>query len=407
MASEEIKRKEPDFQRAHSLPTFARKSETLKGKSSAGNAANNEDKGGRKFKAETLPRMAPTVPTVTVESVIQEPEIRRNSAGRDNRRGSREGRERKDSDSREKRRQSREIAKDLKRSEEDERSSNRPMTESPTKGRQMEIVGVQENGMMNKIKPSRSTDIESPVIEVKQVVAEVANVTRVKAPEIETDFTEVVQTHMKTENAVDVGSATLPSSPIVKAPIATWEDTSIEEEMVVPESAKSIATMKQNGGIPIIVTSPSDSMVSDTSLSYNPQDSLFEHDDDDKVAKSLDEQMAELEKEYDQMQEMNHVSPVSEAPVEAAKVASVESQPNHTSPAAVVPQKKPSSRCSCGRVFGYTLFSVFLTLTVSVCVLMFSDIQHPVMNEVRSHLTFLEPARDFVQDKYNELMNKL
>jgi hypothetical protein len=162
-------------------------------------------------------------------------------------------------------------------------------------------------------------------------------------------------------------------------------------------------TFKQNGGIPIIVTTEvGDAPMDDSSLPYNPEDTVYDHEDDDKVAKSLEEQVIELEKEFQQMQERNHVDNVAEDKVKPTSQNNLETNPKDTK---TVETKK--GRCSCGKIFAFTFFSLFLTLTVSACVVMFSDIDHPVMNEARARLTFLEPTRDFILDKYHELVNKL
>lgn len=162
-------------------------------------------------------------------------------------------------------------------------------------------------------------------------------------------------------------------------------------------------TFKQNGGIPIIVTTEvGDAPVNDYSLPYSPEDTIYDHDDDAKVAKSLEEQVIELEKEFQEMQERNHVDKVEEDSVKPLSQNNLETTTKDTK---TVEAKK--GRCSCGKIFAFTFFSLFLTLTVSACVVMFSDIDHPVMNEARAQLTFLEPTRDFILDKYHELVNKL
>ncbi|XP_053405302.1 FERM domain-containing protein 5-like isoform X6 [Mercenaria mercenaria] len=212
------------------------------------------------------------------------------------------------------------------------------------------------------------------------------------------------------ENAVDVPQSTaeVVPSPKVTSPVSATEDTIVAEEMTQVKSSNVEAwrpdTFKQNGGIPIIVTTEvGDTSRDDSSLPYNPDNTVYDQDDeDDKIAKSLEEQVIELEKEFQQMQEQNHVENVAEGSVKPTTQSNLETAPKDTK---TVETKK--GHCSCGKIFAFTFFSLFLTLTVSACVVMFSDIDHPVMNEARAHLTFLEPTRDFILDKYHELVNKL
>ena len=154
---------------------------------------------------------------------------------------------------------------------------------------------------------------------------------------------------------------------------------------------------KQNGGIPIIVTPANDSSMEDShNISYDPADSVYDQEEDAKAAKSLEDQIIELEKEYERKtEEQNHVPKET---IEATTAGKTESQPDKAAP------KKGG--CSCVRVLATTFFFVFLTLTVALCVVMFSDIQHPVMNELRTHLHFLDPTRDYILDKYNSVFQK-
>ena len=155
---------------------------------------------------------------------------------------------------------------------------------------------------------------------------------------------------------------------------------------------------KQNGGIPIIVT-PADEIKDDShNLSYDPEESVYGQEDDAKAAKSLEDQIMELEKEYERKtEEQNHISTTVQE--EAPKTVKLESQQENKAVA-----KKGG--CSCVKVLAMTFFSVFLTLSVGVCVVMFSDIQHPVMNELRTHLHFLDPTRDYILDQYNAVFKK-
>ena len=155
---------------------------------------------------------------------------------------------------------------------------------------------------------------------------------------------------------------------------------------------------KQNGGIPIIVTPADDIIEEGHNLSYDPEDSVYGQEEDAKAAKSLEDQIVELEKEYERKtEEQNHISATVQE--EAPKGVKLESQQENKDAA-----KKGG--CSCVKAFAITFFSVFLTVAVGVCVVMFSDIQHPIMNDLRTHLHFLEPTRDYILDQYNSVFKK-
>ena len=200
------------------------------------------------------------------------------------------------------------------------------------------------------------------------------------------------------ENAVDVPIEARQNSEVNSASIARGENMIQEEMMQAQAVATESVHSKQNGGIPIIITD-ADTPESEVSLPYSPEDTVYEPEEDAKVAKSLEEQVLELEKEVEKL-DTNHV----EERIAPVKTVTAESKPNISNNAAVA---QKSSGSSCKKVFAYTFFSLFLTLTVSVCVVMFSDVKHPIANEIRNHLTFLEPTRDFLLHKYQELVNKL
>lgn len=207
------------------------------------------------------------------------------------------------------------------------------------------------------------------------------------------------------ENAVDVPrSAVVNESPKIQMP-NVGEDVIVAEEMAQVKASLANASLsdvgKQNGGIPIIVTAPSpDTTRDDSSLPYDPEETVYEQEEDEKIAKSLEEQVMDLEKEFQEMQDKNHV----ESGIESRMNPSVDSSVSQSANTKALTAKKGG--CSCGKIVAYTFFSLFFTLTVSACVVMFSDIDHPWMNEARNHLTFLEPTRDFIVDQFNNLVNK-
>ena len=188
------------------------------------------------------------------------------------------------------------------------------------------------------------------------------------------------------------------TGPVIKAPIAQEEDTIVTEEMTQVQSSQ-VQSTKQNGSIPVIITSPAEDVSPiESSLLYEPEETVLDQDDE-KNAKSLEEQVLELEKEYEKMQQENHI----EDTVQPSKVANTESTPTMPSQSS---SEAPKKGGSCGKILAFTFFSIFVTLTVTACVVMFSDIQHPFMQQLRSHLTFLEPTRDFILDKYQEIFKK-
>jgi len=200
------------------------------------------------------------------------------------------------------------------------------------------------------------------------------------------------------ENAVDVPVEVKTASQLQAASPAT---PAVVEEMVTPVRAGDVHaaspdSRKMNGGVPIIsVSAPGDSQAAagsaDVTQPYDPNVTTYDDDEDNEgMAKSLEEQVMELEREVEQSHG-NHVSPRESAPA------------TQTTPAGT----RAPSRCSCGKVFAFTFFSLFLTLTVSACVVMFSDIDHPLMNTARTHLAFLEPTRDFILHKYQDIVNRL
>ncbi|KAL3867214.1 hypothetical protein ACJMK2_044433 [Sinanodonta woodiana] len=213
----------------------------------------------------------------------------------------------------------------------------------------------------------------------------------------------------------EIVAEVLPTSPIIKAPVLSLDSGEVKE-VIVPQKVGSV----EAGHPTILVTSPSAdfSQMEDMPSSYQPEMTLMDDFEQEvKSTKSLEDQVRELEEEYDRMQERNHVSPISSTPnkserfdpVQSNKLESVindtkVSTKESSKPTSTLPKSSGSSTC-CKFVV-YTSLFVVLTLTVTITIIMFSDVQHPLVNELRQHLSFLEPTRDFLRDKYHSLLRK-
>ncbi|XP_053405298.1 FERM domain-containing protein 5-like isoform X2 [Mercenaria mercenaria] len=393
LASEDIKRKEPDFQRTCSLPNFARKSDSRIHMRNSANLSISEDKGGKGYKADTFPRMS------TATSASAEPRSEKRN-------------KRPDSLEKDKKEEKPRMAP--RASEENIEIELIEPVEIKEKYEIRRKMSAEKKPKLKEIARQSSKEvIQYTEVEQRQTVLEgerVVSQATFETKPMTTTIQKVTTVRDEHENAVDVPQSTaeVVPSPKVTSPVSATEDTIVAEEMTQVKSSNVEAwrpdTFKQNGGIPIIVTTEvGDTSRDDSSLPYNPDNTVYDQDDeDDKIAKSLEEQVIELEKEFQQMQEQNHVENVAEGSVKPTTQSNLETAPKDTK---TVETKK--GHCSCGKIFAFTFFSLFLTLTVSACVVMFSDIDHPVMNEARAHLTFLEPTRDFILDKYHELVNKL
>lgn len=380
-ASEDIKRKEPDFQRTSSLPALSRKSPDsryhLRNAHSPGSPADAPNWKPYNAKASTLPRDT-TMTSASVEHK-KDPEKRK----------------------------SREFPKSREALVKE--SENIVQSEAPIVKSEAPVVKTEVSKVETEI--IASYDHEPHTYEGYEAGKE-ADVPKVdKSPKLkEADVLSAMMvcetgaTVQQPESPVDVPghqTAEVPASPVVMIPVQ--EGQAVVEEIQQVQSGNLQATYpgsKQNGVIPIIVTPANDDTVEEGhNLSYDPDVSEYGQEDDAIAAKSLEDQIVELEKEYERKtEEQNNISATVQE-VEASKGVKLESQQE-------IKAAAKKGGCSCVKVFAMTFFSVFLTLAVGVCVVMFSDIQHPIMNELRTHLHFLEPTRDYILDKYNSVFQK-
>ncbi|KAL5004969.1 hypothetical protein ScPMuIL_018425 [Solemya velum] len=206
------------------------------------------------------------------------------------------------------------------------------------------------------------------------------------------------------ENPVDVpGHSSVAASkveilqkgPHVHAPLASQEEVIIED--IKPQSTATVETSapcKENGGIPTLVIGDSFEL----SQAYEPEISVLETGGDISPKPSLDDQIKELEEQWDRIKsEPNHVSPLESTPAKPQNAANKTESGN---PSGAL--KKPAG-ISCCRILLYTFFFVFLTLTVLTVVLLNSNIEHPLVTELHEHFAFVIPVRDYIQDRVHSV----
>lgn len=237
------------------------------------------------------------------------------------------------------------------------------------------------------------------------------------------------------ESAVDVEGLdsspkveTIPTSPIVKAPVAVEEDVTIQDVIEPVQAAVQQSPVKVNGVI------PSTTELNDNELpNYEPNLSLIEDEIipdkkdeelvDDKEEEdlppriSLDEQIKSLEEEILRKDSFsktnNHVEPemagdvvtetikpqvnnkAESAPMSSTDTATANHRPA-TTDTAVVPKK---SGASCCAVFMFTLLFIVLTLAVVAVVIYNSNINHPIAKQLKQQMKFVEPVRDYISHR--------
>nr|XP_022330368.1 FERM domain-containing protein 5-like isoform X3 [Crassostrea virginica] len=227
----------------------------------------------------------------------------------------------------------------------------------------------------------------------------------------------------------------------VTAPVATPED-SIVSEIVEPEKTTSTEMdqpLKQNGSIPSVVLNSGEEVLPP----YEPNFTVIEEqspvkaasvqeaavdsdeDEDDEEEKeedtkkpSLEDQIRNLEEEIERKSSFSGSyqpeADVQETPVVMETVVpkvsnNIQSSPdieNHVGNSTKSPTEEPaSSGAGCCRVFLLTFFFIFITLTVTAIVLLNSNLDHPLLTELRHHVQFINPARDYIRDRMNKLMS--
>ncbi|XP_069137596.1 FERM domain-containing protein 5-like isoform X2 [Argopecten irradians] len=245
----------------------------------------------------------------------------------------------------------------------------------------------------------------------------------------------VLSETVKEESAVDVEGLdsspkveTIPTSPIVKAPVAVEEDVTIQDVIEPVQAAVQQSPVKVNGVI------PSTTELNDNELpNYEPNLSLIEdeiipdkkdeelvddkEEEDSPPRISLDEQIKSLEEEILRKDSFsktnNHVEPemagdvvtetikpqvnnkAESAPMSSTDTATANHRPA-TTDTAVVPKK---SGASCCAVFMFTLLFIVLTLAVVAVVIYNSNINHPIAKQLKQQMKFVEPVRDYISHR--------
>ncbi|CAG5132932.1 unnamed protein product, partial [Candidula unifasciata] len=182
--------------------------------------------------------------------------------------------------------------------------------------------------------------------------------------------------------------------PRVQAPPERIE---VVEEVVLKSSADKVVTAatlswehKENGQVVRDRSGILETSIDET-LPYEPNRTMEESDEEENKP-GLDEQIKMLEEEIikPSVQKEFNLSPQS---VQAAAAAP-------PSP------KKKSGKAGSGLKSVLLSLAVVLLLSVLFFYLVFfSPIQHPFISAIREHLEFLEPVRDYVEEKANHIVS--
>lgn len=227
----------------------------------------------------------------------------------------------------------------------------------------------------------------------------------------------------------------LAPSPIVVAPMAASEDSSLDEviEHHKVVQVESEPPKKMNGSVPThVLETTFDSMPN-----YEPEQTILEdsinnatgydesYDTEEDVTKSsLEDQIKDLEdyiiKKDSEPQQPNHVT--QQEPVMEETVAPVKSERNQTAPPSqkendispvtaqpanqAVEEKPKSGGVGCCKILFFTLFFIFVTLAVTLIVILNSNIKHPMVSELRQQFKFIDPVRDYITHKVRAILKK-
>lgn len=227
----------------------------------------------------------------------------------------------------------------------------------------------------------------------------------------------------------------LAPSPIVVAPMAASEDSSLDEviEHNKVVQIESEPPKKMNGSVPThVLETTFDSMPN-----YEPEQTILEdsinnatgydesYDTEEDVTKSsLEDQIKDLEdyiiKKDSEPQQPNHVT--QQEPVMEETVAPVKSERNQTAPPSqkendispvtaqpanqAVEEKPKSGGVGCCKILFFTLFFIFVTLAVTLIVILNSNIKHPMVSELRQQFKFIDPVRDYITHKVRAILKK-
>lgn len=238
-------------------------------------------------------------------------------------------------------------------------------------------------------------------------------------PEERRRYNVIWATGKKPEAAVDVPRIQKPDqkpevevepSPVVKAPLAPEEtydekqaqaqaQAAVEETVVKATSAATSAAApppRQNGQAVKDSTGVVDSMDTslDTSMTYQPNTTFYEEEEEEEGGAprpSLEEEIQRLDQDFSSIQQ-NDIS--------AAGPAQQKQEASTSAPAGT---KKRSRGCGVCCAMSTSVFVALVLFGVAFYILYFSGLEHPYLTEARSHLQFLEPARDFVAAKAKDV----
>ncbi|CAL1533783.1 unnamed protein product [Lymnaea stagnalis] len=182
------------------------------------------------------------------------------------------------------------------------------------------------------------------------------------------------------------------AGPQVKAPLASIEAFEEKFQKSAANTVAAVATpiLKENGQVvkerPAILETSIDE-----TLPYEPNRTVEESDEEsDKPC--LDEQIKMLEEEL--------INPVVQKELNLS--------PQVVQPVSTEPAKKDKAKSSSGSVcLKAVILSVVVMLLLSMVlfyVLFFSPLKHPLISKVREHLVFLEPVRDILIQKANQVV---
>ncbi|XP_046350854.2 FERM domain-containing protein 5-like isoform X15 [Haliotis rufescens] len=210
----------------------------------------------------------------------------------------------------------------------------------------------------------------------------------------------------RTEAAVDVpgnafgaqtSSPIVQESPVLQAPLAAEEKFDMQKVQAVSASAPGQKT-PVNGSVPV------DSSFLETSIdsmpSYQPNMTMDDEEEDERTPKpSLDEQIKQLEEQYEKItSDQNHIAPGGKVGGAAPKA-----NPAPTSSS----KSPPKSMCAtCCKVLTYSILFAVLLMVVTFVVLFYTKFDHPLLDEGRKQLQFLEPVKHYIDDSVEAIANK-
>ncbi|XP_067666591.1 FERM domain-containing protein 5-like isoform X2 [Haliotis asinina] len=209
-----------------------------------------------------------------------------------------------------------------------------------------------------------------------------------------------------TEAAVDVpgnafgaqtSSPIVPESPVLKAPLAAEEKFDMQKVQTVSASAPGQKT-PVNGSVPVDPSFLETSI--DSMPSYQPNMTMDDDEEDDKTPKpSLDEQIKQLEEQYEKItSDQNHIAPGGK--IGAAPKAAPASTGTSKSP------PKSSVCATCCKVLTYSILFAVLLMAVTFVVLFYTKFDHPLLDEGRKQLQFLEPVKHYIDDSVEAIASK-